>query len=249
MYYMSWFKKFYSWLLTAALLVVGLGGTLLWNAVIHTANRAAETPIERAVANLPSRHGLVHEGIMTTVFWVGETADSDNAQISNVPSAWDENWQASYGGVDNPDHRSGLLPTGFTPHENPFYFALPYADLTEDGARKASSNSCLPYTASTNDHYSWCKNVWIAVSYGGKTAYAQWEDVGPLLDDDTNYVFGAAAPRNTFGARAGLDVSPAVRDYLGLHGDDRTTWAFIPATDIPGGPWKDIVTTSPGYHL
>lgn len=198
---------------------------------------------------LPAKHGTVHSNIMTTVFWVGEAADAENDHISNVPSAWDDTWQTSYGGYDNPNKRSGYKPVGFDPLENPFYFALPYADLTEQGTRKPTASECLAYTTSTDDHYSWCKNTWIAVTYSGKTAYAQWEDVGPNEDDDATYVFGTARPKNTFGERAGLDVSPAVRDYLGLDGANRTSWTFVPPSSVPGGPWKERVTTSLGYRL
>jgi hypothetical protein len=36
---------------------------------------------------------------------------------------------------------------------------------------------------------------------------------------------------------AGLDVSPAVRDYLGLKGKDVCDWKFVEARDVPNGPW------------
>ena len=42
----------------------------------------------------------------------------------------------------------------------------------------------------------------------------------------------------------GLDVSPAVRDYLGLSGMNRTVWQFVDASKVPDGPWKQVVTTS-----
>jgi hypothetical protein len=37
---------------------------------------------------------------------------------------------------------------------------------------------------------------------------------------------------------AGLDVSPAVRDYLGLQPTDVTDWQFAEVRDIPPGPWR-----------
>ena len=37
---------------------------------------------------------------------------------------------------------------------------------------------------------------------------------------------------------AGLDVSPAVRDFLGLTGMDVTSWRFVDFPDIPPGPWS-----------
>jgi hypothetical protein len=78
----------------------------------------------------------------------------------------------------------------------------------------------------------------------GKVAYAQWEDVGPFLTDDAVYVFGHAPPSNTDGVHSGLDVAPAVRDFLGLADVDRVRWRFVDASQVPGGPWEQIVTTS-----
>jgi hypothetical protein len=188
-----------------------------------------------------SAQGL-HDNIITTIFWVGEAADASNAHISNAQSAWDGNWEAHFGGFDDPDNRNGYYPAGFTPNENPFYAALPYNDLDEEGDRKPTAGNC----PNTSSGISWCKNAWIKITKGGKAAYAQWQDVGPLQEDDVAYVFGSAAPKNTWGAKAGLDVSPAVRDYLGLSDIDRTSWSFVSAASVPAGPWKNIVTTNPG---
>ena len=89
-----------------------------------------------------------------------------------------------------------------------------------------------------------CKNQWIKITKNGKSAYAQWEDVGPFGEDDKDYVFGNSTPKSKENSHAGLDVSPAVRDYLGLGDVDKTDWQFIDAQDVPAGPWKDIITTS-----
>jgi hypothetical protein len=194
----------------------------------------------------PPAPGL-HQNIVTTIFWAGELPGPDNGGISNVPSAWDEKWADHFGGYDDPDHRNSYYPAGFTPKENPFYFALPYNDYGDSGQRKASAASCSAVTGNSAPGTSWCKNAWIKIIKGGKTAYAQWQDVGPYDEDDFNYVFGTAAPRNATGARAGLDVSPAVRDYLGLSGVDSTSWAFVSAASVPSGPWKQIVTVSGVY--
>ena len=188
-----------------------------------------------------------HLNIATTVFWVGEGATAENDYIANSASAWDGNWKEHYGGYDNPDKRNGLLPAGFTPKENPFYFALPYNDTLND-KRKPTGINCKP-TTTQDDTHSWCKNTWIMIRYGDKIAYAQWEDVGPNEEDDASYVFGTMPPRNTFGEKAGLDVSPAVRDYLGLGDTSFTDWTLVTADKVPSGPWKDIVTTSPGYSI
>jgi len=213
------------------------------------AKATSPTPAPAAVPPKPTPAPVApaplgqHDNIISTVFWVGETADASNAHISNAQSAWDGNWEANFGGFDDPNNRNGYNPAGFTPKENPFYFALPYNDIDDNGNRKASASNCPNVGASA---VSWCKNGWIKIVKGSKVAYAQWQDVGPLQEDDTNYVFGTAAPKNTWGAKAGLDVSPAVRDYMALGDVDRVSWAFVGASAVPAGPWKAIVTTSPG---
>lgn len=187
------------------------------------------------------------KSVTTTVFWVGESADSDNGFISNAASAWDGNWQKSYGGIDSPKVRKSYFPKNFTPKENSFYFALPYSDLTETGKRKKTANACPGQHI--KNHYSWCKNSWIMIKAHGKTAYAQWEDVGPFESDDYNYVFGRSDPKNRFGSKAGLDVSPAIQTYLGLSDVDKTAWQFVSDREIPNGPWKKTITTSKGYKV
>lgn len=184
----------------------------------------------------------VHSDITVTVFWVGEDASGENGNISNHSSAWDEDWVKHYGGVDSPDDRSGSMPSGFTPKENPFYIALPYNDIDETGNQK-SIMPCKSFSLQPEEQQQ-CKNTWIEIIYRNKTVYAQWEDVGPFGEDDANYVFGIAKPVNTKSTAAGIDVSPAVRDYLGLNDVSIVDWRFVKSVDVPSGPWKSIVTTS-----
>ena len=67
-----------------------------------------------------------------------------------------------------------------------------------------------------------CKDRWVAIRKGNRTVYAQWEDAGPFRTDHWQYVFGNERPKLKLNKGAGLDVSPAVRDYLGLrHRRDR----------------------------
>jgi len=172
----------------------------------------------------------LHKNIATTYFWAGEDASGDNYGISNNSSCWDENWD---------QHCKS---------ENPFYFALPYNDLDDNGNRKAEALKIIPWANEKNwsDSESICKNRWIKIIHDGKTAYAQWEDAGPCDDaggcgeNDKSYVFGTAAPQ----FKVGLDVSPAVKNQLGLDDEDRTDWQFIDEKDVPDGPWKQVVTRS-----
>jgi hypothetical protein len=220
--------------------------------IIHTlssgsADKSGPTAAYQQSGGPSQPLSFAHTDIITTYFWVGEAADSDNGYIANAASAWDEQWQAHYGGADAPSPRSGYLPGGFTPKENPFYFALPYNDLDAKGNRKSSAANCP--LAAQKSNYSWCKNSWIAIRHNGKIAYAQWEDVGPFGEDDTGYVFGNSQPKNKQDAKAGLDVSPAVKDYLGLQDVDKTDWIFVASQNVPEGPWKQIITTTTGESV
>lgn len=208
----------------------------------------APTPQVLATKEKASAYPL-HKNISTTYFWVGEEAGADNKNISNLPSAWDEDWAKHFGGVDTPDKRSGFFPAKFTPKENPFYFALPYNDFDDNGNRKKEIASVVPWASAIDwkENQSVLKNQWIKIIKGNAVAYAQWQDVGPFKEDDAAYVFGQALPKSKINNHAGLDVSPAVRDMLGLSDIDTADWQFVPANQVPDGPWKKVVTTSQVY--
>jgi len=193
----------------------------------------------------PSSEYPLHNNITVTFFWVGEPAGKENRYISNTASAWDENWQEHYGGIDSPYNRSEYLPSGFVPKENPFYFALPYNDFDDNGERRENAENIYWYNEKNfSELESMCKNRWIKITKENKTAYAQWEDVGPFNENDVNYVFGEDMPENEINNNAGLDVSPAVRDYLNLQDIDAVDWQFVNFSDVPEGPWRQIITTS-----
>lgn len=185
----------------------------------------------------------VYKNVMTTVFWVGESSDSSNGFIPNHQSYWDAYWLEHYGGVDAPEDRCGYYPCKFVPKENPFYFALPYGDRDDADNQKASLK-LIPWYKNVTEEESLIKNAWIEIKYNNKTCYAQWQDVGPFETDDFDYVFGKALPKNVFGVSAGLDISPATWDCLGLKDNANTSWRFIAEKDVPQGPWKLTVTTS-----
>lgn len=171
---------------------------------------------------------LLHRNISTTYFWAGEDAGADNGDISNHSSCWDESWDSH------------------CKNENPYYFALPYNDFDDNGHRKAEALKIIPWVNSKNwaGDESLCKNQWIKITHDGKVAYAQWEDAGPFGEDDAAYVFGTAGPKSKTNDHAGLDVSPAIKNYLGLDDVDKTDWQFIDAKDIPAGPWSKVITSS-----
>ena len=49
--------------------------------------------------------------LVTTIFWVGESASTNNP-VHNRSSSWDLKWKESFGGFDNPDptKRRGFFP-------------------------------------------------------------------------------------------------------------------------------------------
>lgn len=180
--------------------------------------------------------------IVTTIFWIGEQPSGNNP-VPNRSSSWDKTWSKSYGGFDDPNplHRSDYTPVNFTPHQNPFYCALPYNDKANNGHRPEAAR-VVPWfkDAYQGPGVSVCKDRWIAIRKGNKIAYAQWEDAGPFRTDHWEYVFGNERPKPNLNKGAGLDVSPAVRDYLGLSETDVTDWQFVDFKNVPRGPWSKL---------
>jgi len=90
----------------------------------------------------------LHTKIIATTFWAGEGASDANGFISNVPSAWDQNWGDHYkvngqSKEDTPDRNklprdNDFIPVGYNGTENLYYYALPYNDASSivfDGDR------------------------------------------------------------------------------------------------------------------
>jgi hypothetical protein len=182
-------------------------------------------------------------GIVTTTFWVGESASTNNP-VHNRSSSWDLNWRESFGGFDNPDpsHRRGYLPTGFIPKLNPFYCALPYNDVSKGGFKPEASR-VIPWfrQAFVKEGQSVCRDRWLAIrARNGRVCYAQWSDCGPFRTDHWEYVFGKARPSPNLNGGAGLDISPAVRDFLRISPTDVTDWKFVEFSEVPRGPWSEL---------
>jgi hypothetical protein len=198
------------------------------------------TPGQLATGFEPGQRYPWKSNIVTTIFWIGEKPSTNNP-VPNRVSSWDTQWTKNYGGMDdpNPSHRSNYMPVNFTPGLNPFYCALPYNDKAKEGHRPEA-----PYVVPWfNEAYqgpavSTCKGRWVAIRKGNRTAYAQWEDAGPFRTDHWQYVFGNERPKPNLNKGAGLDVSPAVRDYLGLQPTDVTDWRFVEFSEVSRGPWS-----------
>src|SRR5215210_7555652 len=177
--------------------------------------------------------------IVTTVFWVGERPTTNNP-VPNHTSSWDPEWMQNFGGFDSPDPsaRKNYLPASFIPRQNPFYIALPYNDVTR-GTTKPEARQVIPWYKDefVKEGQSICRDRWVAVRKGNRVCYAQWSDCGPFRTDHFEYVFGNDRPKPNLNRGAGLDVSPAVRDFLRLSSTDVTDWKFVEVREVPAGPW------------
>lgn len=177
--------------------------------------------------------------IVATVFWVGEKPTFMNP-TPNRKSSWDINWQQNYGGYDNPNDRTKYYtPKGFTPRLNPFYVALPYNDVAPGNKTKPEAYRVIPWFKKKfkRPGRTVLKSKWIAIKHAGKVCFAQWEDCGPFNTDDWRYVFGNEKPKNFQNNGAAIDISPAVRDYLGLKSGEKCDWRFVDLKEIRPGPW------------
>jgi len=215
--------------LVAALALSLIGGTDLvaGGSDLLLNKRLQETKNTTLSSNFPWKCN-----IMTTTFWIGNNKNSYTSTV-NFDSAWDTSWHENYGGEDDPDNRAGSRPKNFFPKLNPFYIALPFNDVAfPDKAAKL-----IPWYKKefVSRFKSVCKDKWIAVHHRGKFCFGQWQDVGPFRVDHAEYVFGNAQPDTPTGA--GLDVSPAIRDYLAMGGRAACDWRFVDAKEVPYGPW------------
>lgn len=213
--------------------------------VVPTGTRPAP-PVRRTTPTLVGRYPWrLH--ITTTLFWIGEQP-SDNNPVPNCKSSWDQNWMASYGGYDDPEpanrianHATGeFRPKAFVPKLNSFYVALPYNDVMGSNQHKAEAARIIPWFARLRPEPgdSVCKGRWVEIYNGRVSCFAQWEDCGPWVTDDWEYVFGNKAPKTKQNGGAGIDLSPAIRDYLGLASGKKVHWRFVEAAEVPYGPWK-----------
>ena len=177
--------------------------------------------------------------IVTTTFWIGEKPAHNNP-VPNRASSWDADWAKHYGGTDSPDKndRVDFRPAAFVPGQNPFYVALPYNDIQASG-HKPEAASLIPWFKADckGPGKTVCKGRWLAIRFKDRVTYAQWEDAGPFRTDHASYVFGNERPKPNLNKGAGLDVSPAVRDYLGMNDTDVTDWKFVDFDEVPPGPW------------
>ena len=187
------------------------------------------------------------QNIRATVFWIGE-APTQNNPTPNDKSSWDQRWVENFGGYDDPepaarvaDHVTGdFRPKKFVPNLNPFYIALPYNDVASYRSHKPEAAKVIPWfrRAFQGPGKTTLKGRWVQIYHDGRSCYAQWEDCGPWNTEDWQYVFGNQRPKNTSNQGAAIDISPAIRDYLGLQSGENCHWRFVEDAQVPYGPWK-----------
>lgn len=194
-----------------------------------------EEPAEWSTSKGPWRRN-----IRATIFWVGEDASARNP-TPNHASSWDPKWKENYGGLDHPEDRKGYLPAAFVPQQTPFYIALPYNDLLPGGGHHPEASEVIPWFWKLHEgpHQSVCHGRWLAIHREGRICYAMWRDCGPFYTDDWSYVFDNQRPKKNPNGNAGIDVSPAVRDYLGMTSNQLLDWKFVEDFEVPDGPWKN----------
>ena len=221
--------------------------SMAWSQSVFDSSSTRST--KKRVGKIYNYVGPWKKNITSTVFWIGEKPAGAN-KTPNHKSSWDTNWAKNFGGFDDPDPkaRTGYRPKAFIPRQNPFYIALPYNDLRSYNRQKPEAAEVIPW----HKYYfvrpgrSICKGVWVQIIHDGKSCFAQWEDCGPWNTDDYEYVFGdKQTPKTSKNGAAGIDVSPAVRDFLGLQSGEKCHWRFVPFHRIPEGPWRLYGTNNP----
>jgi hypothetical protein len=230
-------------------------GTAAPKVMVPTSSRPAAPASRRQVAPATAASAASASRILypwklqvtCTIFWIGERPSPRNP-TPNSKSSWDQRWAANFGGYDDPEpanrlanHTTGeFRPKNFVPKLNPFYIALPYNDVIGSTVHKPEASRVIPWFRRMNPQpgETVCKGRWVQIYNGSRSCYGQWEDCGPWTTDDWEFVFGTKPPKTTQNGAAGIDLSPSIRDYLGLKSGQKVHWRFVEAGQVPFGPWK-----------
>jgi hypothetical protein len=198
-------------------------------------------PVSNTANNTVSKY--ISHNVVATIFWLGEKPSADNNYITNTETEWDPNPVSRFGGYDDPQNRTNQgLPKAFTPLHNPFYCALPVSEYDNNGNLRAEARSRSPWAGEqVKNGESLLKGRWIKIQKGDNVVFCQWLDSGPYQEKDYNYVYGTAAPANTIGEKAGIDLSPTAAFALGINGSGTVSWRFADATEAAQSPglWND----------
>lgn len=193
----------------------------------------APARITPEVTSDPETGEQLSHTVVASIFGIGEPAGPDNDYITNEDLSWRGGINQAtgnpiaidlFGGIDDASkRRPDGLPEGFTPLHNPYYFALPAGEFTETGLIPGvrEKSPWADEASSLASDESLFQGRWVAVSRTDadgtkREAFAQWIDVGPNEEMDHAYVFGDDQPSNTFGLKAGIDISPVAAHDLGF---------------------------------
>jgi hypothetical protein len=223
----------------------GAGSTAGPRVVVPTGNRPAAPARPMAPATRIVYPWKTY--ITCTIFWIGEQPTQNNP-TPNCKSSWDTAWAINFGGYDDPNpasrianHTTGeFRPKAFIPKLNPFYIALPYNDVQGWKSHKPEASRVIPWFSrmAPAPGKTVCKGRWVQIHVGDRSCFAQWEDCGPWVTDDWEYVFGSKPPKTKRNGAAGIDISPSVRDYLGVKSGQKVHWRFVEESNVPYGPWN-----------
>ena len=230
-------------------------GSVAPRVLVPTATRPI-VPVRAPAAPAPTSRILYPWKLQVTctIFWIGEQPSARNP-TPNSKSSWDQQWTENFGGYDDPEpanrvanHTTGeFRPKAFVPKLNPFYIALPYNDVIGSTIHKPEAARVIPWFGRVNPEpgHTVCKGRWLQIYNGSRSCYGQWEDCGPWTTDDWEFVFGTKPPKTTQNGKAGIDLSPAIRDYLGMRSGQKVHWRFVEASQVPYGPWKKYGQEAP----
>src|SRR5947199_197478 len=116
-----------------------------------------------------------------------------------------------------------------SPYATAADFAKYAMKLREQALLKVEPQVFIPTSSRPAiQRYPWKTNIVTTVFWVGEQAAGNNPVPNYRSSWDANWT-------NNYG---GFDVSPAVRDYLGLAPTDVTDWQFIEVRDVPPGPWR-----------
>ena len=187
------------------------------------------------------------EGIVTTVFWIGEEAAGNNP-VPNFSSSWDLNWEQSYGGFDNPNPRRPqpqFRPGQFHPPPKPLLHraALQRRDSRDN---QAGSQNRHPVGSATSSSAASGRKASPSATIAGLPSAA----APPAKSATPNGAIAApsapitgitsSATRNPSptSTRAPASMSrPPCAIICNSAAPMRPDWKFVEVGDVPNGPW------------
>ena len=221
--------------------------TVLSQSELLTASSAGTAVPAPPIARPSGDFFLWKTNVGTIVFWVGEEQSAGKTSPQHQ-SVWDKDWLKNFGGVDTPESaaRHDYIPVSFVPGQNPFYCALPYNDV-EHGQFKPEAPTVIPwFKQDIRSRVNLCARIaGSPYARGIESATRNGKIAARFAPTISTDVFQNERPTQNASHDAGLSVSPAVRDHLGLAPAEVTDWRFVEVSDVPPGPWRNYGENNP----